>query len=221
MLYTATPELILQAYHDGIFPMAESAQADGFDFYRPKMRGQLSIENLHIPRRLEKTIRSAPYRVSVDEDFETIITHCAKTQKGRESTWINSAIRDVFIELHQMGYAHSVECWEGEDFAGGLYGLAIGRVFCGESMVSQRRDASKIALAHLCARLWQGGFSVLDTQFINPHLTQFGVYEIKQSAYEKLIKTEISKAADFLLHDKIPVQTEQERVLDYLYFLSR
>ena len=199
MFTEAEPGFVLQAYREGIFPMAEEAGSPFFDFYRPKMRGQLSIEKLHIPKRLKKTVRQAPYKVTIDRAFVQIIDGCAAEGKNRKETWINPAIRDVFIKLHKEGFAHSVECWEGDALAGGLYGLALGCVFCGESMVSFRRDASKVALVHLAARLWKGGFKILDTQFTNPHLEQFGIYEIPQEKYETLIKKEMKKRADFRL----------------------
>ncbi len=206
-MYTeATPELILEAYRQGIFPMAESAESKFFDFYRPEKRGQLSIENLHIPKRLKKTVRQMPYRVSVNKAFEEVIDLCAEKADDRTSTWINKPIRNVFIALHGKGFAHSVECWaetkEGEEeLAGGLYGLAIGGVFCGESMVSRYTDASKIALVHLCARLWKARFEILDTQFTNAHLEQFGVYDVRQEDYELAIKTAMHKKCDFLLNN--------------------
>lgn len=199
MFTEATPELIIEAYKQGIFPMADSADSLFYNFYRPDMRGQLSIKDLHIPKRLLKTLKQEPYTVTIDKDFTSVIDGCAKSKKGREGTWINKLIRDVFIKLHELGYAHSVECWKNDKLVGGLYGLAIGAVFCGESMFSTATDASKIALIHLCARLSKGGFTVLDTQFTNEHLEQFGIYEILQEEYETLIKTEMIKKTDFLL----------------------
>ncbi len=219
-MYTeATPELILQAYREGIFPMAESAESVFFNFYKPEHRGQLSIDNLHIPRRLRKTLKQMPYRVSVDEDFPAVIDLCAEKADGRASTWINKPIRDVFVELYEMGFAHSVECWADtedgtEELAGGLYGLALGGVFCGESMATRSTDASKIALVHLCARLSKAGFDILDTQFINPHLEQFGVYEVPQKDYEEKIKTVMQKKCDFLLSD--PPVSERDLIKEYL-----
>lgn len=219
MFTEATPELILDAYREGIFPMADTADSRHFNFYRPEKRGQLSIENLHIPRRLKKTLRQAPYEVTVDMAFAEIITGCAAEGQGRDITWINGPIRDVYIELHAMGYAHSVECWSGtgadRKLAGGLYGVAIGRVFCGESMVSWARDASKVALVHLAARLWKGGFTVLDTQFINSHLEQFGAYEISQKEYERLIAQEMEREGDFMLEKFTLKVTERDLVEDY------
>lgn len=187
----------LAAYRDGIFPMADDADDDIFHFYRPKMRALIPITGLHIPRRLLKTLKKNPYRITIDTAFDTVINHC---RSGHGQTWINAPIRDAFLALHKAGHAHSVECWDADGaFAGGLYGLAIGRVFCGESMISTQTDASKIALVHLCARLWAGGFALLDAQFRNPHLDQFGLYEIPQETYEEQIKTLMDEQADFLV----------------------
>lgn len=202
MFIEATPELILEAYHQGIFPMADSADSTHYNFYRPDMRGQLSINELHIPKKLFKRVKKNPYTLTVDQAFKDVVEGCANISKGRENTWINEAIRNVFVELHVLGHAHSVECWDGDQLVGGLYGLAIGAVFCGESMFSKADDASKIALIYLCARLSYGGFTVLDTQFTNEHLEQFGIYEIPQERYEELIKTEMNKPADFNLNGK-------------------
>ena len=199
MFTEASPEMILEAYRQGIFPMADDAESLFYNFYRPDLRGQLSIQDLHIPKKLLKTLKQAPYEITIDQDFSGVIADCATSKKGRDSTWINPIIRDVFIKLHKLGHAHSVECWQNGKLVGGLYGLALGAVFCGESMFSTARDASKIALVHLCARLSKGGFTVLDTQFTNEHLEQFGIYEIPQIEYETLIQTEMNKKADFML----------------------
>jgi leucyl/phenylalanyl-tRNA--protein transferase len=202
----ATPDIILYAYHQGVFPMAESADDQMFNFYRPEMRGILPIDNLHIPKKLLKTVQNKTYSVTINQAFDEIIDGCALSSKGRENTWINNEIRNVFIELHALGYAHSVECWEEIDskqsLAGGLYGLALGQVFCGESMVSFAKDASKVALIHLCARLYCGGFRLLDTQYINDHLKQFGAYEMPQEKYEEKIKGLMKKTSDFILEGR-------------------
>jgi len=190
---------MIEAYRQGFFPMADSAESPFYHFYRPEMRGQLSINNLRIPKRLLKTAKQFPYEVKINTDFESVIDGCAKSKKGRESTWINTPIKDAFLNLYEAGHAHSVECWKDGNLVGGLYGLAIGAVFCGESMFSTKTDASKIALIHLCARLHHGGFTVLDTQYTNDHLEQFGIYEISQEEYEALIKIEMNKKADFFL----------------------
>lgn len=183
----------LAAYRDGIFPMADDADDDIFHFYRPKDRALIPIADLHIPKRLLRTLKQNPYRVTMDTTFETVIDHC-RSLHGK--TWINASIRDAFVAMHKAGHAHSIECWDADgNFAGGLYGLALGKVFCGESMVSTQTDASKIALVHLCALLWASGFELLDAQFRNPHLDQFGLYEIPQEEYEDKIKTLMNEPA--------------------------
>lgn len=212
-MFTETdPDLILEAYRQGIFPMADSATSPFYDFYRPEMRGQLSIPDLHIPKRLLKTIKQFPYEVTINQSFENVIDGCATAAKGRESTWINQPIKEIFMKLREAGHAHSVECWQDGELVGGLYGLAIGAVFCGESMFSTERDASKVALVHLCARLDKGDFTILDTQFTNEHLEQFGIYEIPQEEYEKKIKKEMKKQTNFLLDEC----DEKEMVNQYL-----
>lgn len=186
--------IVLNAYRDGVFPMAESADDPSFAFYKPYLRGLIPIEGLHIPAKLLKEIKAAPFTVTMDRAFEDVIDGCAVATPKRSNTWINAPIRNIFVSLHQAGHAHSIECW-GKDgkLAGGLYGLAIGGVFCGESMFSIEKSASKIALVHLCALLWDSGFTVLDSQFINPHLLQFGAYEIPQEEYEAIIQTEMAR----------------------------
>lgn len=188
-------DIILNAYREGVFPMAEDAGDDDFAFYRPHIRALIPID-LHIPARLLKTIRKTPYRVTRDQAFAQIIDGCAAaTSDKRESTWINTPIRDIFIQLHRAGHAHSIECWDKEGrLAGGLYGLAIGAVFCGESMVSFQTDASKIALVYLCALLKECGYTLLDSQFLNPHLLQFGAYEMPQEDYVARIQTEMDRS---------------------------
>ena len=194
-----SPEIILNAYTQGVFPMAEDKHDAHFNFYRPDMRGQLSVPNLHVPTKLLKLVKRYPFDIKINTDFTSVIDACADKYKGRNTTWINQAIRDVFIELHEQGHAHSIEAWQDGKLVGGLYGLAIGAVFCGESMFSTADNASKIALVHLCARLHKGGFTVLDTQFTNPHLEQFKIYEIPQEEYEELIQKEMIKPTDFIL----------------------
>lgn len=187
-------DVILEAYRMGIFPMAESAGTGEFAFYKPHVRGLIPIVDLHIPRKILKLLRQEPFKVTMNRAFEQIIDGCAAETDKRSKTWINRPIRDIFGVLHDHGHAYSIECWTPDGkLAGGLYGLAIGAVFCGESMVSFERDASKIALVHLCALLWKAGFTMLDSQFLNPHLLQFGAYEMSQEEYEAMIKIEMDK----------------------------
>lgn len=196
-----TTDDVLNAYRCGLFPMADSADSDEFYWYDPPRRGQLPIAEIHIPRRLRRKVLQFPFTVKIDTAFADVVDACAAPDKGkkREKTWINAGIRDLFVELNERGYAHSVECWQDGTLAGGLYGMAIGGAFMGESMFSGARDASKIALVHLCARLWKGGFTVLDTQFINDHLEQFGAYEIRREEYLKQLQDALAVNADFNL----------------------
>ncbi len=189
-------DIILDAYREGVFHMAESADDDDFDFYKPVLRGLIPIEGLHIPKRLLKTIRRNKFTLTLNAAFEDVIDGCAEpSSEQRAKTWINTPIRDIFVMLHKGGHAHSVECWNDRgELVGGIYGLAIGAVFCGESMFSRERDASKVALVGLCALLWKAGYTTLDAQFINPHLLQFGAYEIPQEEYEALIGIEMNKS---------------------------
>jgi leucyl/phenylalanyl-tRNA--protein transferase len=190
-------EDILRAYANGLFPMADSADDPEIYWYDPPLRGQLSIASLHVPRRLRRTALGAPYEVRVDTAFATVIDCCAAATDARPKTWINPTIRDIFVDLHLAGFAHSVECWRGATLVGGVYGLALGGAFCGESMFSTATDASKIALLHLCARLWRGGFTVLDTQFTNPHLEQFGIVEIPRNEYRARLRAALPLPARF------------------------
>jgi leucyl/phenylalanyl-tRNA---protein transferase len=185
-------EIILDAYREGVFPMAESAEDEGFAFYKPHMRAIIPIDKLHVPASLAKAVRRKTFRITMDHAFEQVIQGCAASTPRRSKTWINAPIKEIFLMLHSQGHAHSIECWDqAGTLAGGLYGLAIGRVFCGESMFSIQRDASKVCLIALCALLNKAGFKILDSQFMNPHLLQFGAYEIPQEEYEGLIQTEM------------------------------
>jgi leucyl/phenylalanyl-tRNA--protein transferase len=202
MQLVLTPELMLEAYRQGLFPMAYHAGSPYIHWICPDMRGQLSITDLHISKKLKKSVQKNPFEVRINHAFEAVIEGCAQTAPNRPETWINAPIVKAFKKLHELGHAHSVECWDDQgQLAGGLYGLAIGSVFFGESMFSRQTDASKIALVHLAARLWHGGFDMLDTQFVNDHLKQFGVYEIPHKEYKARLKECVKKPADFLLKD--------------------
>lgn len=203
---------VLNAYACGLFPMADSCTSPEFHWYDPPMRGQLSIPALHIPKKLVKTVRQAPYKIKVDTDFPSVIDHCAETAEDRPETWINQGIRDLFVSLHKAGFAHSIEAWQGDELVGGLYGLSIGGAFMGESMFSRADNASKIALVHLCARLWKAGYSILDTQFTNAHLEQFGIFEISRDEYRAALTKCLYDQTDFALKD----MKERALVLDYL-----
>lgn len=203
---------VLNGYACGLFPMADSRTSPEFHWYDPPMRGQLSIPALHIPKKLLKTVRQAPYDIRIDTAFEDVIDGCAETAADRPETWINQGIRDLFVALHRAGFAHSVEAWDGDKLVGGLYGLAIGGAFMGESMFSRADDASKVALVHLCARLWKGGYSILDTQFTNPHLEQFGIYEVSRNEYRAILAQCLYDQPDFQLENI----SESALVNDYL-----
>jgi leucyl/phenylalanyl-tRNA--protein transferase len=182
-----TADLLLRAYAVGIFPMAQSAEDERLAWFDPDPRGILPLNGFHLSRRLARTVRTTDYRVTVDANFSGVIDGCAEGTSDRPSTWINRDIRGLCIELHSLGHAHSVEVWRGADLVGGLYGVSLRGAFFGESMFSRARDASKIALVHLVARLNRQGFRLLDTQFVTDHLEQFGAIEISRSRYRKLL----------------------------------
>lgn len=192
-----TPELLLQAYAHGFFPMAESAAAPDVFWLDPERRGIIPLDRFHIPRRLARSIRQDIYEVTTDRAFARVLEGCAETDEKRRETWINDLIFDLYVKLHEMGHGHSVECWEDGRLVGGLYGVSLGAAFFGESMFSRARDASKIALVHLVARLRAGGFELLDTQFVTPHLRQFGAEEIPRAAYRQRLSRAIAKHADY------------------------
>ena len=180
-----TPELIIRAYRAGIFPMAEDAADEDLFWVSPEMRGIIPLDGFHLSTSLRKAIRKSGFAVKVDTDFEGIIEGCATVGEDRATTWINDTIRSVYGELFRRGIAHTVEVWDGEELVGGLYGLAIGGAFFGESMFHRRTNTSKMALAHLVERLRAGGFVLLDTQFVTPHLASLGGIEIPREAYEE------------------------------------
>src|SRR5436189_5878534 len=192
-----TPEVLLRAYACGIFPMAESADDPTLFWVEPEMRGVIPLDGFRIASRLARTVRSDAFTVTVDTTFKAVIAGCAAPQPGRDDTWINKRIRDLYIGLHELGHAHSVEVWNNDDLVGGLYGVSLGRAFFGESMFHRARDASKVALVHLVARLITGGFELLDTQFVTDHLTTFGAIEVSSRQYHKLLETALVGEADF------------------------
>ncbi|MBO9714934.1 leucyl/phenylalanyl-tRNA--protein transferase [Sphingomonas sp.] len=181
------PELVLRAYAMGVFPMADHRDAPNVYWVEPKLRGVLPLDGFHLSHSLRKTIKSNRFRVTADKDFEGIIRLCAESAEDRPDTWINGPIERVFLELHTRGFAHSIEVWDGDRLAGGLYGLALGHAFFGESMVTRVRDASKVAIAWLVARLRAGGFKLLDCQFQTEHLASLGAVEIARDDYIALL----------------------------------
>ena len=192
-----TPELLLRAYAAGIFPMAESAEDPELFWLDPTRRGVLPLERFHLPRRLKRTLRHAPYAVTCDTDFGGVIAACAESTEDRPKTWINAEIVRLYTALHRQGFAHSIEVRHERALVGGLYGVALGGAFFGESMFSRMTDASKIALAHLVARLRIGGFQLLDTQFLTAHLARFGAVEISRAAYRRRLDAALAAKAYF------------------------
>jgi leucyl/phenylalanyl-tRNA--protein transferase len=190
-----TPELLLRAYAAGIFPMSDSRTSRQLYWLDPEWRGIIPLHGFHIPHRLRRTVRRRPFEVRVDGAFGAVIDACAERREERPDSWINADIRRLYIALHEMGAAHSVECWRDGMLVGGLYGVALGGAFFGESMFSRATDASKVALVHLVARLAAGGFTLLDTQFITKHLQQFGACEIPRADYRHLLTAALRRSA--------------------------
>jgi len=192
-----TPELVLRAYRAGLFPMAERRDADRLYWLDPDRRGIQPLDAFHIPRRLARTVLSGAFEVRCDTAFAAVLEGCAEPSEDRPETWINADIERLFGALHGMGHAHSVECWQGGRLVGGLYGVALGGAFFGESMFSRVRDASKVALVHLVVRLRLGGFALLDTQFVTEHLARFGAIEVPRLEYRRLLSEAVDLPAVF------------------------
>jgi len=192
-----TPDVLLKAYACGIFPMAESADDTGLYWLEPERRGILPLDGFHVPSRLARTMRAERYQVLVDRDFEGVIAGCALSQPGRDKTWINRRIRQLYGALFERGFCHTVEVYDGARLVGGLYGVRLGGAFFGESMFHREQDASKIALVHLVARLVTGRFQLLDTQFVTDHLRQFGAIEISRRAYQRDLEAALKIQSDF------------------------
>lgn len=194
-----TPDLMLRAYRAGLFPMAESRRGDRLYWLDPERRGIIPLDGgFHLPKRLLRTALHSPYRVTADADFAGTIAGCAAPAPGREDTWINPEIELLFLTLHRQGHAHSIEVWDGQALVGGLYGVVLGGAFFGESMFSRARDASKLALVHLVARLQLGGFSLLDSQFLTEHLAQFGAHEIPRAEYKRRLARAVGEETRWL-----------------------
>jgi leucyl/phenylalanyl-tRNA--protein transferase len=192
-----TPDILLRTYAAGIFPMAESAEDPTLFWVDPDRRGVLPLDTFHVSRKLQKTVRSGVFDVRVDTAFNDVIRMCSEAHDERPSTWINGEIIRLYAGLHRMGHAHSVETWRDGQLVGGLYGVALGGAFFGESMFSREPDASKVALCHLVARLRRGGFRLLDTQFVTKHLSQFGVREIPRAEFRRLLAQALDVSAEF------------------------
>jgi leucyl/phenylalanyl-tRNA--protein transferase len=190
------PEELLACYARGVFPMAEARDDPRVFLVEPDQRGVVPLDRFHIPARLRRTVRGEPFQVRVDTAFGAVLDACAASAAGREDTWINDPIRRLYLELHARGHAHSFECWQDEVLVGGLYGVTLGGAFFGESMFSRARDASKVALVHLVARLRRGGWGLLDAQFLTEHLSQFGAVETPQAAYLRMLKPALRLTPD-------------------------
>ncbi len=202
-----TPDILLKAYATGIFPMSDGRDEPEIFWVDPETRGILPLDAFHLSRRLRRTVRREAFTIRVDSAFEQVMTACATPASGRWTTWINHEIEELFAVLHHRGFAHSVEAWVGNELVGGLYGIALGAAFFGESMFSLRSDASKVALVHLAARLTLGSFVLLDTQFITSHLRQFGAIEITRADYHSRLSVALSGSGDFSLSGR-PLSSE-------------
>jgi leucyl/phenylalanyl-tRNA---protein transferase len=196
-LIEITPEVLLKAYACGIFPMAESADDPALYWIEPDMRGIIPLEGFHLSARLKRTVRTTPFTVWVDRDFDAVIDGCAEAKPDRARTWINDRIRKIYRSLFERGHCHSVEVYDGTALVGGLYGVSLGRAFFGESMFHHARDASKIALVHLVARLRAGGYRLLDTQYVTDHLKTFGAVEVGKKRYQRMLEDALVGEADF------------------------
>ncbi|ANP85332.1 leucyl/phenylalanyl-tRNA--protein transferase [Rhizobium leguminosarum] len=182
-----TPDILLRAYSIGLFPMAESADDPEIFWVEPELRGVLPLDHFHVSKSLAKAVRKKPFEIRFDYAFDQVIAACAEETSGRPSTWINRTIRSLYATLFDMGHAHTVEAWEGDELVGGLYGVSLGSAFFGESMFSRRTDASKICLVHLVDRLRERGFTLLDTQFTTEHLKTFGAIDVPKADYAAML----------------------------------
>jgi leucyl/phenylalanyl-tRNA---protein transferase len=197
-----TPEVLLKAYACGIFPMAESAEDPSLHWIEPDLRGIIPLDRFYLSSRLARTVRSDQFTITVNRDFDGVIDGCAEPQVGRPRTWINERIRTLYRKLHERRHCHSIEVYLADDLVGGLYGVSLGRAFFGESMFHRVRDASKVALVHLVARLRAGGYTLLDTQFVTDHLKSFGAIEVPRRQYHKLLESALLGEGDFMALDK-------------------
>ena len=192
-----TPQVLLKAYSVGVFPMAESADDPSLYWIEPDERGVLPLNDFHISRSLKKSVRHGGFEIRIDTAFERVMQLCAEKTSDRKDTWINTRILRLYSQLHKMGCCHSVESWRHGELVGGLYGLRLGAAFFGESMFARATDASKVALVHLVARLNYGGFKLLDAQFVNDHLKQFGCYKVPKKEYRPVLDAATEADADF------------------------
>jgi leucyl/phenylalanyl-tRNA--protein transferase len=194
-----TPRILLRAYAAGLFPMAEDADDEALYWFDPQERGIFPLDGLIVSKSLAKAIRAQKFEIRIDTSFDAVLAGCAESRPGREKTWINGAIAQLFGELFDLGFVHTVEAWRDGELVGGLYGLALGGAFFGESMFHRAADASKICLAYLVARLRRGSFSLLDAQFITPHLESLGAIEISRADYRERLDSALRLQGDFQL----------------------
>ncbi|MVA70487.1 leucyl/phenylalanyl-tRNA--protein transferase [Agrobacterium vitis] len=199
-----TPDILLRAYSIGLFPMAESSDDPELFWVEPDLRGIIPLDSFHYSKSLAKIIRQKPFDIRFDTAFAAVLDKCAEPAPDRPSTWINQTIRDLYTALFQMGHAHSVEAFEGDELVGGLYGVSLGAAFFGESMFSRRSNASKICLVYLVERLRAQGFVLLDTQFTTEHLKTFGAIDVAKDEYSKMLEEAVTMAnVPFLLPEEI------------------
>src|SRR5437899_2014182 len=192
-----TPELLLQAYRIGVFPMGERRDDPKLYWLDPRLRAVLPLGSFHLPKRLARTVRGGHFEVSADTAFTETMRACAEPRPGHPESWINDPILALYGELFARGHAHSIECRREGELVGGLYGVSVGAAFFGESMFSRERDASKVALVHLVARLIAGGFRLLDCQFMTEHLRSFGAIEIPRDDFRALLAEAVEGTATF------------------------
>lgn len=202
--HSLTPDLLLDAYEIGFFPMAEGRDSAQLRWYAPRQRGVFPLDRFHISRSLRRRILHSPFQIRTDHDFAGTIMSCA----DRPETWINNRLFNVYLDLYHRGHAHSIEVWDGADLVGGVFGVTLGAAFFGESMFSRRTDASKIALAYLVHRLRAGGFILFDTQFITPHLASLGAVQIPAATYRVRLRNAVSRPADFNAQGRVPTPSE-------------
>jgi leucyl/phenylalanyl-tRNA--protein transferase len=196
-VFRIDPELLLRAYATGVFPMAEEADNPEIFWVRPEKRGIIPFESFHVSRSLRKVVRQRRFDIRYDTNFFGVIEGCASGSGERARTWINTPIRQAYGKLFELGYCHTVEAWRDGKLVGGLYGIALGSAFFGESMFSRERDASKVCLVHLVGHLIEKGFTLLDTQFTTNHLETFGAVEVSRRQYQKMLENALAQPAEF------------------------
>lgn len=192
-----SPEILVRAYAAGVFPMSESRNDPTIFWVDPRLRGIIPLDNLHVSKSLKKTVKKNKFEIRCDTAFARVMEGCALPRPGHPETWINDEIIRAYNEMHEMGLAHSVECWREGRLVGGLYGVSLRGAFCGESMFSLETDASKVALVHLVARLKLGGYVLLDTQFLTEHLKTMGAIEISNREYLERLERALGVDAKF------------------------